>query len=186
MRARLTGIIAGAIVMASGVLAMAAVDHTEFVKGPFKTGPDVTKVCLECHEKQATDVMKTTHWKFKGTPNHIKGMEKSKQEFGKANMINNFCTSIQGGPDGLVHETCDKCHAGYDWTRTNYDFTDKTKVDCLVCHALKGNYSKGVVGCNVDMKAMGKRDHEFGRGSSECWHAFPQELRLLPLLQWWW
>ncbi len=156
MRARLTGIITGIVVMTSAALAMAAVDHTEFVKGPFKTGSDVTKVCLECHEKQAADVMKTTHWKFKGTPNHIKGMEKSKLEFGKANMINNFCTSIQGGPDGLVHEACAKCHAGYGWTRTNYDFTDKTKVDCLVCHALKGNYSRGNANCDVDMKSMEK------------------------------
>lgn len=136
--------------------AFAATDHAEFIKGPFKDGIDVTKVCLECHDKQATDVMKTTHWNWKGTPNHVKGMEKSTKQYGKSNMINAFCTSIEGGVDGLVHESCDKCHAGYGWTRTNYDFTDKTKIDCLICHAQKGNYNRASVGCTVDMKAMEK------------------------------
>jgi octaheme c-type cytochrome (tetrathionate reductase family) len=127
------------------------------VKGPFTNGPEVTKACLECHEKEATDVMKTTHFTWKGTPNHVIGLEKSKQQFGKANMINSFCTSITGGEDGLVHESCTKCHAGYGWTRTAFDFTDKTKIDCLVCHAQKGNYTKGTnVGGEVDKKAMEK------------------------------
>jgi len=129
-------------------------DHAEFVKGPFKTGDQVTKACLECHDKQAADFMKTTHWKWKGTPNLVKGLEKSTKEYGKANMINSFCTSIQGGKDGLVHESCGKCHAGYGWTRTNYDFTKKENVDCLVCHALKGNYQRSSEACIVDTKSM--------------------------------
>lgn len=57
-------------------LTVAGQDHAEFVKGPFKTGEQVTAVCLECHEKQAADFMKTAHWKWKGTPNHVQGMEK--------------------------------------------------------------------------------------------------------------
>lgn len=136
--------------------AYAGPDHTEFVKGPFKDGQSVTKVCLECHEKQAADVMKTTHWTFAGTPNHVKGMEKSTKLYGKANMINNFCTSAFNGPDGIVHESCFKCHAGYGWTRTKFDLTDKTRVDCLVCHAQKGNYDRGATGCDVDMTAIVK------------------------------
>lgn len=149
------------LILAAGLtltasLATAAVDHTDMVKGPFKTGQEVTKACLECHEKQAGDFMKTTHWKWQGTPNHVKGMEKSTKEYGKANMINAFCTSIQGGKEGMVHEACGKCHAGYGWTRTNYDFTNKGNVDCLVCHALKGNYQRASSGCTVDMKAMEK------------------------------
>ena len=130
--------------------------HAEFVKGPFKTGEEVTMVCLGCHDKQAGDFMKTTHWKWKGTPNHVKGLEKSKKEYGKANMINAFCTSIQGGKDGLVHEACGKCHAGYGWTRTDFDFSNKGRVDCLVCHAQKGNYQRASKGCDVDMKSMDK------------------------------
>ncbi len=136
--------------------AMAGEDHATLVSGTFKAGAEVTRVCLECHEKQATDFMKTTHWNWKGTPNHVKGLEKSGKEYGKANMVNAFCTSIQAGKDGLVHEACGKCHAGYGWTRTNYDFGKKENVDCLVCHAQKGNYSRSNYDCDVDMKSMEK------------------------------
>lgn len=149
----MVALLAAALVMVS-FQAFAGPDHAEFVKGPFKDGQSVTKVCLECHEQQAEDVMKTTHWTWAGTPNHVKGMEKSTKTFGKKNMINNFCTTIFSGPDGIVHESCDKCHAGYGWTRTNFDFTDKSKVDCLVCHSLKGNYDRAAVGCEVNMSAI--------------------------------
>ena len=50
----------GAAVLAAP--ASAATDHADLVKGPFATGPDVTKACLACHESQAADFMKTTHW----------------------------------------------------------------------------------------------------------------------------
>lgn len=151
----MVGMLAAALVLVS-FQAFAATDHTEFVKGPFTKGQDVTKVCLECHEKQAADVMKTTHWKWEGTPNHIKGMEKSTKEFGKKNMINNFCTTVFNGPEGVVHESCSKCHAGYGWTKTGFDFKDSTRVDCLVCHSQKGNYGRSGVGADVDTKAMAK------------------------------
>lgn len=144
------------LLLAVSSSAVAGVDHSDFVKGPFKEGRDVTKQCLECHEKQATDVMKTTHWTFAGTPNHVKGMEKSTKKYGKANMINNFCTSAFNGPDGIVHESCFKCHAGYGWTRTKFDLTDKTRVDCLVCHAQKGNYDRAPAGADINKAAMAK------------------------------
>jgi octaheme c-type cytochrome (tetrathionate reductase family) len=144
------------LLLASPVKSIAGQDHSEFIKGPFKEGQDVTKVCLECHDKQAQDFMQTTHWKWKGTPNHVKGMEKSTKEFGKTNMLNSFCTSVQGGENGLVREACGKCHAGYGWTRTEFDHSDKSRIDCLICHAQKGNYSRSSTGCNVDMKSMEK------------------------------
>lgn len=134
--------------------AFAGPDHSEFVKGPFKLGQDVTKVCLECHDKQAGDFMKTTHWNWKGTPNHIKGMEKSTKEFGKFNMINSFCTTVFNGKDAKPMEGCGKCHAGYGWTGATFDHADKTRVDCLVCHSLKGNYERAALGCEIDMKSI--------------------------------
>ncbi len=133
----------------------AATDHTTLVRGPFKTGEEVTRVCLQCHEKQAKDFIQTTHWTWKGTPNHLNGKEKSAEKYGKANMLNAVCTSIEGGKDGIVHEQCSKCHAGYGWTNTAFDFSNTGRVDCLVCHAQKGNYSK-VVGGNVNKQAMEK------------------------------
>lgn len=153
---KLAAVFLSAVTVLAASWAFAGQDHAEFVKGPFKTGSDVTKICIECHEKQATDFMKTTHWTWAGTPNHVKGMEKSTKLYGKSNMINAFCTSIQGGKEGMVHEACDKCHAGYGWTRTKFDFTDKTKVDCLICHAQKGNYTRAAAGADVDTKAMAK------------------------------
>ena len=38
------------------------VDHSDIVKGDYKTGPDVTRTCLGCHPEAASQVMKTTHW----------------------------------------------------------------------------------------------------------------------------
>lgn len=136
--------------------AFADVDHSDFVKGPFTKGQDVTKQCLECHEKQAADFIKTSHWKWSGAPTHVKGMEKSKKEYGKTNMINAFCTTVFNGKDGLPRESCHKCHAGYGWTRSKFDLTDKSRVDCLVCHATKGNYTRAGVGAEVDTALMAK------------------------------
>ncbi len=133
----------------------AEVDHSQFIVGPLKEGRDVTKQCLECHDKQATDFMKTTHWNWKGTPNHVKGMEKNTKEYGKFNMINNFCTTVFNGKDAKPMESCGKCHAGYGWTTSKFDHKDKTKVDCLVCHAKK-NYERAAVGCDIDQSAIKK------------------------------
>lgn len=124
------------------VPALAATDHAEFIEGPFKTGEEVTKVCLECHEKQADDILQTPHWKWKGKPRTVKGLEKSKEEYGKANLLNNFCTDIEGGS----REFCTKCHIGYGWTDSSEPMADKTKIDCLVCHAKAGKYKKSLGG----------------------------------------
>jgi octaheme c-type cytochrome (tetrathionate reductase family) len=37
---------------------------------------------------------------------------------------------------------CTSCHAGYGWKDKDFDFTDQTKVDCLVCHEQTGTYKK--------------------------------------------
>ncbi len=121
-------------------------DHSQWIKGPFKSGEDVTKVCLGCHEKEAKDFMKTSHWRWKGKPNTIRGMENSKDEYGKANLINNFCISIEGGDKCANSEFCTKCHPGYGWKDNTFNFEDPTKIDCLICHAREGNYKKGLSG----------------------------------------
>lgn len=132
-----------------------AVDHSQFLTGPFKSGEEVTKACLQCHDKQAEDFMKTAHWKWKGKPNTVKGLEKSKMELGKANLINNFCISIEGANE----EYCTKCHAGYGWKDKTFNFNDKTKIDCLVCHAREGNYKKSLAGePDKKLMEMGKMD----------------------------
>ncbi|MGA6924893.1 MAG: tetrathionate reductase family octaheme c-type cytochrome, partial [Desulfosarcina sp.] len=37
---------------------------------------------------------------------------------------------------------CTSCHAGYGWKDKNFDFSDQSKVDCLVCHEQTGTYKK--------------------------------------------
>jgi octaheme c-type cytochrome (tetrathionate reductase family) len=37
---------------------------------------------------------------------------------------------------------CTSCHAGYGWKDKDFDFTDQSKVDCLVCHEQTGTYKK--------------------------------------------
>ena len=66
--------------------AFAEVDHSQFVTETFKNGPEVTAKCLECHDQEATDFMKTSHWKWSEEQN-VKG---KKMEIGKKNVINNF------------------------------------------------------------------------------------------------
>ena len=37
---------------------------------------------------------------------------------------------------------CTSCHAGYGWKGKDFDFSDQSKVDCLVCHEKTGTYKK--------------------------------------------
>ncbi|MCX8084603.1 MAG: tetrathionate reductase family octaheme c-type cytochrome [Calditerrivibrio sp.] len=114
--------------------AIAQVNHADLVKGDFKTGKDVTKKCLECHEKQANDFMASSHWTWKGDPKLL--AKKTKEQIGKANLLNNFCISIEGGN----WKGCTKCHAGYGWQDKAFDFKNKENIDCLMCHTKEKAY----------------------------------------------
>lgn len=117
--------------------ALAANPHKEYVQGDFKTGPDVTKVCLECHEEQADSFMTTSHW----TWSMEQVIDGKKIMAGKRNTFNNYCTQI------VTNEpSCNRCHAGYGYEDDSFDFSDKTKVDCLVCHDTTGTYLKSRAG----------------------------------------
>ncbi len=132
---------AGFVLMAAQ--AFAGTDHSQFLKGPFKDGESVTKACLDCHDKQASDLMKTSHWTWKGlTKGHVRGYEKSKVEYGKTNMLNGFCVNVEGGQNQLNRGHCAECHPGYAWHDNSFDHNDKKKVDCLICHAQKGDYAR--------------------------------------------
>lgn len=56
---------------------------------------------------------------------------------------------------------CTSCHAGYGWKDASFDFTDMTKIDCLVCHDTTGTYKKtptaaGMPDPKVDLVAVAK------------------------------
>ncbi len=143
MKARIIGLLMGTAILSLASSGMAQVDHADFLPGPYKSGPDVTKECLKCHEKQAMDFMKTSHWRWKGpTKGHVQGYEKSNIEYGKTNMLNAFCVSVEGGKDQAARGHCGECHPGYFWDRKEFNFSDETKVDCLVCHAQSGGYAR--------------------------------------------
>lgn len=113
--------------------AVASVDHSKLVKGPIKEATDVIKQCISCHEQETDDIMHTQHWTWE----REQVVDGKKVKLGKINAFNNFCTSTVSN---RVH--CSECHIGYGWKDENFDFTDKTRVDCLSCHDTTGTYHK--------------------------------------------
>ncbi len=124
----------------------AGTDHSLFIDETFNTGEDVTKLCIKCHRKEAEEILLTPHWRWKGPPRTIAGMENSKEEYGKINLLNNFCISIEGGVNSENMESCSKCHPSYGWKDRSFDFNDITKIDCLICHVRGLYYRKGNAG----------------------------------------
>ena len=114
--------------------ALSAQDHSGLVKGPFKTGPDVTKACLQCHSEQARAFMKTVHWTWSSRQSTAGGGE---VKLGKINAVNNFCIALPSN-----EPRCTSCHAGYGWKDASFDFGKPENVDCLVCHDTTGTYRK--------------------------------------------
>ncbi|BCR03541.1 c-type cytochrome [Desulfuromonas versatilis] len=112
-----------------------AASHQDRIKGPIAEPQEVTRQCLQCHESEARDFMKTSHWNW-GLVQEVDGKQ---VERGKKNALNNYCTSVAGN-----EQFCAKCHAGYGLTDVDsYDFKNPENVDCLVCHDTTGTYVKG-------------------------------------------
>ena len=108
-------------------------NHAELdaLRGPFSTGPDVTRACLACHTEAGHQVQKSVHWTWEKI-NPTTG-----KKLGKKFAANNFCGSpISNEP------RCTSCHAGYGWSDKNFDFTNQENVDCLACHDTTGTYKK--------------------------------------------
>ncbi len=121
------------------------VDHSDIVKGEFKSGQDVTRACLACHPNAAADVMKTTHWTWESKAFDVPWRDVP-VTIGKINQINNFCIGSQGNEN-----QCMSCHAGYGWEQGRESaLADAENVDCLACHADTGAYGKGSYGNPAD------------------------------------
>ncbi|RKZ54250.1 MAG: cytochrome C [Candidatus Parabeggiatoa sp. nov. 3] len=108
-------------------------DHSKFevLQNPFQTGPQVTKACLTCHTEAAKQIHKTVHWTW--LFNH----PETQQVLGKRQIINSFCGSIVSN-----YARCTSCHIGYGWKDNQFDFSNASNVDCLVCHDTTGTYKK--------------------------------------------
>ena len=122
-------------------------DHTDLVQLSGKPDPfQVTKECLRCHPDQGEEMLRSTHWLWKGPSPYTLGQDR-RIDLGKGTVtINNFCVSVFSN-----WPRCTGCHAGYGWKDASFDFSDKTRIDCLVCHDTTGTYKK-------DLKAAGMPD----------------------------
>jgi octaheme c-type cytochrome (tetrathionate reductase family) len=137
---RVVALLFGALLAVAVPSAGTAIEHSVFIQDSFQSGPEVTAKCLECHEKAAADLMKTTHWTW-SAKQQINGKAVDR---GKKNTINNYCVSIYAN-----WQRCTSCHAGYGWKDNSFDFNDQTRVDCLVCHDTTGTYQKAPAGAGM-------------------------------------
>ena len=113
-------------------------DHKDLVKLPADPEPtEVTVECLRCHAEEGDEMLTSAHWLWKGpspyTMRHTRDIYSGKA----TNTINNFCIALPSN-----WPRCTSCHAGYGWEDETFDFNDKTKMDCLVCHDTTGTYKK--------------------------------------------
>jgi hypothetical protein len=115
-------------------------DHSkhEVLKQPFASGPEVTKTCLSCHSEAAAQIHKTIHWTWV--------VASPETNHGHGAHGRNYASALRQRP------RCTSCHIGYGWKDKSFDFTDPSKVDCLVCHEHTGTYKKFPAGAGNPVK----------------------------------
>ncbi len=135
----LAGIAAACIIVSNELLSKSTGDHSKYpsLKVNFTRPEQVTRACLECHNKAGFQVMRTSHWLWSRKTDKMPGKEGQIMDVGKRNVINNFCVAVKSN-----WPRCTSCHIGYGWKDENFDFTDQSKIDCLVCHDTTGTYQK--------------------------------------------
>ncbi|HRZ25455.1 MAG TPA: cytochrome C [Spirochaetota bacterium] len=135
----LTMALVGMTFCASTTALAGTADHSKFpeLNKKFNKPEDVTRECLKCHNLAGKDIMKTSHWLWSRKTDKMPGRQGQMIEAGKKNIINNFCIALTSN-----EPRCTSCHIGYGWKDRNFDFTDESKIDCLVCHEQTGTYKK--------------------------------------------
>ena len=160
-------LLAGGLFIAAPAYPLTA-EHSELkeLQKEFKTGPEVTRACIQCHTKAAKQIHKTKHWTWEFlNPDN-------KQRLGKRNILNNFCITPQSN---FSH--CAACHVGYGWVDNNFDFTIEENVDCLVCHDTTGTYWKagdngGLPRETVDLQYVAQNIGKTSRDTCGVCHFF--------------
>jgi len=131
-----------------------SVDHKKFaiLQKKFSSPREVTPACISCHTERHKEVMASTHWNWS---REVYLPARGIREIGKKNLLNNFCIGVSSNLQG-----CSKCHAGYGYTDSDFDFSDARNIDCLVCHDNSGTYTKTSAGMptpEVDLNAVAQR-----------------------------
>lgn len=143
-------------------------DHSKYkeLDKTFKSAPEVTRACLECHTEAARQIQKTKHWnwEFLNPDNN--------QKLGKRHILNNFCITPQSN-----YSYCTSCHIGYGWKDESFDFSAEENVDCLVCHDTTGGYVKspgnaGFPDDYVDLKVVAQGVGATSRDTCGSCHFF--------------
>jgi len=118
----------------------APVDHGEFeeLQLDFKSPLQITEACVSCHNKRHKEIMSNSHWTWDRARVRTNG---DTIRSGKRNVLNNFCVATNTNT-----WKCSSCHIGYGYKGDDFDFSDYTKVDCLICHDLTGAYEKEPLG----------------------------------------
>ncbi|MCG6963672.1 MAG: tetrathionate reductase family octaheme c-type cytochrome [Acidobacteria bacterium] len=113
-------------------------DHQDLVRLPPDPTPEqVTQECLRCHPDVGEDVLESAHWLWRGPSPYTVGRCQEVLCGKGTNAINNFCLGVPSN-----WPRCTSCHAGYGWKDATFDFSDPTRIDCLVCHDTTGSYFK--------------------------------------------
>lgn len=128
-------------------MAQAKGSHENRIKGPFASGPDVTRACLVCHERDAEDFIENVHWTWSAVQ-HIPS-RKEEAVIGKKTGINNFCIAVSSN-----WQRCTSCHAGYGWKDASFDFENTENIDCLICHDTTGLYRKDPKGAGMPAEGI--------------------------------
>ncbi|MFZ5569677.1 MAG: tetrathionate reductase family octaheme c-type cytochrome [Thermodesulfobacteriota bacterium] len=145
-------------------------DHQHLVQLPAKPEPtEVTRECLRCHEQAGEDMLSSVHWLWKGHSPYTMEHRKEVQHGKATTAINNFCIATPSN-----EPRCTSCHAGYGWKDNTFDFSDKSRIDCLVCHDTTGTYKKappaaGMPEPDVDLKHVAENvGHSSRRSCGVC------------------
>jgi octaheme c-type cytochrome (tetrathionate reductase family) len=104
---------------------------TEIVPGGFQSTQD----CLFCHSTEARDLAQRAHWLWQGPASGIVGHET--EQHGKRDLIDSFFIGVPSNEG-----RCSQCHPSFGYKDKSFDFTDTSRVDCLVCHDTTGTYAK--------------------------------------------
>ncbi len=125
-----------------------SIDHAKLdqLKRTFTTPQEVTAACISCHNGRAAEVMQSNHFVWERTE-YMPG--KGIRTLGKRNAFNNFCIGIPAN-----QTSCTKCHAGYGYSDSKFDFKNQLNIDCLACHDNSGKYAKAAGGSGAPDPAV--------------------------------
>ena len=145
-------------------------DHASLVKLTANPTPwEVTTECLRCHKTAGEDMLKSSHFLWRGESSYTMNHRKAVRHGKASTAVNNFCTSIHSN-----EPRCTSCHAGYGWKDNTFDFTNMANIDCLVCHDTTGTYKKappaaGMPEPDVDLVTVARKvGHTSRKTCGEC------------------